>query len=108
MGRLREILERLAKTVQIRHVLVRQGLAECLGTLVLVVSAQILSFFFSESIVPSCRIQDFMAREIESGTRSAKSFYVLEVTWNFETVARERSEKEFQKEFGISKMLPRF
>ncbi|XP_075885577.1 aquaporin-3-like [Nelusetta ayraudi] len=36
MGRLREILERLAKTFQIGNVLVRQGLAECLGTLLLV------------------------------------------------------------------------
>lgn len=38
MGRLREILERLAKSFQIGNVLVRQGLAECLGTLLLVVS----------------------------------------------------------------------
>lgn len=47
MGRLREMLERLAKTFQIRHVLVRQGLAECLGTLVLVVGGEILTFLFS-------------------------------------------------------------
>lgn len=49
MGRLREILERLAKTFQIRNVLVRQGLAECLGTLLLVVSEEILIY---SSIVP--------------------------------------------------------
>lgn len=40
MGRQKEILEKLAQTFQIRHVLIRQGLAECLGTLVLVVSKE--------------------------------------------------------------------
>lgn len=53
-------MERLAKTLQIRHVLVRQGLAECLGTLVLVVSEDILSFwllfFFLLFTVTLCRI----------------------------------------------------
>lgn len=38
MGKQRDILEKLAGTFQIRHVLLRQALAECLGTLILVVS----------------------------------------------------------------------
>lgn len=46
MGRQKEILEKLAQTFQIRHVLIRQGLAECLGTLVLVVSKEIFLFLF--------------------------------------------------------------
>lgn len=46
MGRQKEILEKLAQTFQIRHVLIRQGLAECLGTLVLVVSKEISLFLF--------------------------------------------------------------
>ncbi|XP_035523867.1 aquaporin-3-like [Morone saxatilis] len=37
MGRQNNILEKLAETFQIRHVLLRQALAECLGTLILVV-----------------------------------------------------------------------
>ncbi|KAL7376864.1 hypothetical protein ABVT39_017216 [Epinephelus coioides] len=36
MGKQRDILEKLAGTFQIRHVLLRQALAECLGTLILV------------------------------------------------------------------------
>ncbi|XP_051268136.1 aquaporin-3-like [Dicentrarchus labrax] len=36
MGRQNNILEKLAETFQIRHVLLRQALAECLGTLILV------------------------------------------------------------------------
>lgn len=40
MGRQRDILEKLAGTFQIRHALLRQALAECLGTLILVVSKE--------------------------------------------------------------------
>ncbi|XP_029921125.1 aquaporin-3b [Myripristis murdjan] len=36
MGKQKVILEKLARTFQIRHVLLRQALAECLGTLILV------------------------------------------------------------------------
>ncbi|XP_059213872.1 aquaporin-3-like [Centropristis striata] len=36
MGKQRDILEKLAGTFQIRHMLLRQALAECLGTLILV------------------------------------------------------------------------
>lgn len=38
MGKQKEVLEKLAEDFQIRHVLLRQALAECLGTLILVVS----------------------------------------------------------------------
>lgn len=38
MGKQKDILEKLAGIFQIRHVLLRQALAECLGTLILVVS----------------------------------------------------------------------
>lgn len=38
MGKQKDILEKLAETFQIRHVLLCQALAECLGTLILVVS----------------------------------------------------------------------
>ncbi len=38
MGKQKDILEKLAETFEIRHVLLRQALAECLGTLILVVS----------------------------------------------------------------------
>lgn len=50
MGRQKEILEKLAQTFQIRHVLIRQGLAECLGTLVLVVSKE--NFFHASCWLP--------------------------------------------------------
>lgn len=40
MGKQKDILEKLAETFQIRHVLLRQALAECLGTLILVVSKE--------------------------------------------------------------------
>ncbi|KAM8743085.1 aquaporin-3-like [Acanthopagrus schlegelii] len=36
MGKQKEVLEKLAEAFQIRHVLLRQALAECLGTLILV------------------------------------------------------------------------
>nr|XP_046231194.1 aquaporin-3-like [Scatophagus argus] len=36
MGKQKDILQKLAETFQIRHVLLRQALAECLGTLILV------------------------------------------------------------------------
>ncbi|XP_071387864.1 aquaporin-3b [Centroberyx affinis] len=36
MGKQKDILEKLARTFQIRHALLRQALAECLGTLILV------------------------------------------------------------------------
>lgn len=38
MGKQKDILEKLAGTFQIRRVLLRQALAECLGSLILVVS----------------------------------------------------------------------
>ena len=38
MGRQKTILDKLARSFQIRHMLLRQALAECLGTLILVVS----------------------------------------------------------------------
>lgn len=40
MGKQKDILEKLAGTFQIRNVLLRQALAECLGTLILVVSTE--------------------------------------------------------------------
>lgn len=40
MGKQKDISEKLAETFQIRHVLLRQALAECLGTLILVVSKE--------------------------------------------------------------------
>lgn len=40
MGKQRDILEKLAGAFQIQHVLLRQALAECLGTLILVVSTE--------------------------------------------------------------------
>lgn len=40
MGKQKDILEKLAEIFQIRHVLLRQALAECLGTLILVVSKE--------------------------------------------------------------------
>lgn len=42
MGRPNDIVEKVAGAVRIRHVLLRQGLAECLGTLILVVSMFVL------------------------------------------------------------------
>lgn len=56
MGRLREILARLAKTFQIGNVLVRQGLAECLGTLLLVVSEEILIYSFIVALRRTLRV----------------------------------------------------
>ena len=38
MGKQKAVLEMLAQILHIRHLLLQQGLAECLGTLVLVVS----------------------------------------------------------------------
>lgn len=38
MGVQKAFLEKLARVLQIRNKLLRQGLAECLGTLILVVS----------------------------------------------------------------------
>lgn len=38
MGRQKVYLDKLARFFQIRHLLLRQALAECLGTLILVVS----------------------------------------------------------------------
>lgn len=38
MGKQRDVLKKLAGTFQIRHVLLRQAMAECLGTFILVVS----------------------------------------------------------------------
>lgn len=40
MGKQKDILKKLAETFQIRHVLLRQALAECLGTFILVVSKE--------------------------------------------------------------------
>lgn len=37
MGRQKVILEKMARIFQVRNVLIRQALAECLGTLILVV-----------------------------------------------------------------------
>ncbi|KAF3849377.1 hypothetical protein F7725_015874 [Dissostichus mawsoni] len=41
MGKQRDILKKLAGTFQIRHVLLRQAMAECLGTFILVVSGHL-------------------------------------------------------------------
>lgn len=49
MGKQKDILEKMAKMVQIRHVLLRQALAECLGTLILVVSTESFSILPAES-----------------------------------------------------------
>lgn len=93
MGRRREILERLAKTLQIRHVLVRQGLAECLGTLVLVVSEDILSFWllFFFFIIHCYIMQDtegfsFWGATLKIGTQSEKCY-----------ILRLLKEKHFEK-----------
>lgn len=52
MGKQKDILEKMAKmVVQIRHVLLRQALAECLGTLILVVSTESFSILPAESWV---------------------------------------------------------
>lgn len=40
MGKQKDILEKLAETFQIGHVILRQALAECLGTLILAVSKE--------------------------------------------------------------------
>lgn len=50
MGRQKILLDKLARALQIRNELVRQGLAECLGTLILVVSVRI---FFALSFINS-------------------------------------------------------
>lgn len=47
MGRQKVLLDKIARTLQIRNKLLRQGLAELLGTLILVVSVLI---FFALSI----------------------------------------------------------
>jgi hypothetical protein len=40
MDKLKAVLEKLAQIFHIRHRILQQGLAECLGTLVLVVSVR--------------------------------------------------------------------
>lgn len=45
MGKQKDVLKKLAGTFQIRHVLLCEALAECLGTLILVVSKE--DFFSS-------------------------------------------------------------
>lgn len=47
MGRQKVFLDKLSRTLQIRNKLLRQGLAECLGTLILVVSVK--TFRYSKS-----------------------------------------------------------
>ena len=47
MGQHKMILEKLARTFQIRNLLLRQALAECLGTLILVVSVYMWSVYYS-------------------------------------------------------------
>lgn len=74
MGRQKEILEKLAQTFQIRHVLIRQGLAECLGTLVLVVSKE--KFFFCASCwLP--RVSVCLKEQVGDRAKN-KNYYVSE------------------------------
>lgn len=76
MGKQKEVLEKLAEAFQIRHVLLRQALAECLGTLILVVSM----FCFASCGVLSGSFSLFFSKKKQDNRLNYHTLYKLVIS----------------------------